>query len=142
MKIEDIKSRLRDGCIRAVISLSQYMPTEEKLARLAGQYESDPAVFAFGCGEGENVCGAIVLKRLGEGEFEIVSVAVMPERRGEGIASKLVSFAADALKCAVIRAETDDDAVGFYRKCGFRIESLGEKYPGVVRYLCTLKTGG
>ena len=31
------------------------------------------------------------------------------------------------------------DAVEFYRKLGFSIESLGEKYPGVERFRCTLQ---
>lgn len=35
-----------------------------------------------------------------------------------------------------ISAETDRDAVGFYRKYGFQITSLGEKYPGVERFKC------
>ncbi|PSC77189.1 N-acetyltransferase, partial [Mammaliicoccus sciuri] len=33
-------------------------------------------------------------------------------------------------------AETDNDAVGFYIKLGFKIISLGEKYPGIIRYKC------
>ena len=33
-------------------------------------------------------------------------------------------------------AETDQEAVGFYRKCGFKVESLGELYPGVERFRC------
>lgn len=37
-----------------------------------------------------------------------------------------------------LRAETDGDAVGFYRACGFSVVSLDEKYPGCVRYLCRL----
>ena len=36
-------------------------------------------------------------------------------------------------------AETDRDAVDFYRSCGFTIESLGEKYPRIERFLCTLQ---
>ncbi|EOR21192.1 N-acetyltransferase GCN5 [Niallia nealsonii AAU1] len=35
-----------------------------------------------------------------------------------------------------ISAETDNDAVGFYRKNGFKITSLGEKYPIVEWFLC------
>lgn len=35
-------------------------------------------------------------------------------------------------------AETDRDAVEFYRKYGFEIHSLGEKYPGVDRFHCRL----
>ncbi|MNP39986.1 hypothetical protein D3C76_1335850 [compost metagenome] len=35
-----------------------------------------------------------------------------------------------------IKAETDKDTVGFYKKIGFSITSLGEKYPGVERFEC------
>ena len=37
-----------------------------------------------------------------------------------------------------IIAETDKDAVAFYRKVGFKIQSIGEKYPGTERFLCKL----
>lgn len=37
-----------------------------------------------------------------------------------------------------MEAETDKNAVNFYRKIGFNITSLGEKYPGVERFKCTL----
>lgn len=33
-------------------------------------------------------------------------------------------------------AETDADAVGFYRHSGFEVMSLGEKYPGTERFSC------
>lgn len=39
-------------------------------------------------------------------------------------------------KIVRIKAETDKDAVGFYKKNGFSITSLGEKYPGVERFEC------
>jgi ribosomal protein S18 acetylase RimI-like enzyme len=37
-------------------------------------------------------------------------------------------------------AETDEEAVEFYRNIGFSIQSLGEKYPGVDRFKCTFLT--
>ena len=37
-----------------------------------------------------------------------------------------------------IYAETDQDAVNFYKNIGFHITSLGEKYPGVERFACLL----
>ncbi|MNW71139.1 hypothetical protein D3C74_508110 [compost metagenome] len=40
-----------------------------------------------------------------------------------------------------ITAETDREAVGFYRSTGFPITSLGEKYPGVERFACILDVG-
>ncbi|HPH97803.1 MAG TPA: hypothetical protein PKW33_16525 [Anaerolineaceae bacterium] len=38
---------------------------------------------------------------------------------------------------AKLSAETDCEAVDFYRRCGFQMESLGEKYPGMERFRCT-----
>ena len=37
-----------------------------------------------------------------------------------------------------ITLETDRDAVEFYQRCGFQVKSIGEKYPGVERFLCEL----
>lgn len=138
MNIIDIKNNLHDESILAVISHSQYMPTEEKLNSLADKYESDIDIFAYAYDDNGLIGGTIILKCLGNDEFEIVSIATDQAHRNQGIASRLISFAATNLKCSVIKAETDDDAVGFYRKYGFHIDSLGEKYPGTVRYLCTL----
>ena len=66
----------------------------------------------------------------------ITHIAVHPEWRERGIGRKLIEFICDELKSDRIEAETDDGAVGFYRSCGFEIEPLGERYPGVQRYRC------
>lgn len=138
MNIIDIKNNLHYERILAVISHSQYMPTEEKLNRLADKYDSNIDIFAYGYEDNDLVLGTIVLKYLGNDTYEILSIATDPAYRNQGIASRLISFSAANLKCSAIKAETDDDAVGFYRKYGFQIDSLGEKYPGTVRYLCTM----
>ena len=138
MNIIDIKRVLHDERILAVVAHAQFMPTPEKLHALAHKCQSDAAVAAFGCEDNGLICGTIILRDDGGGLFEIMSIATIPAYRTRGVASRLIAFASDALNCATLRAETDDDAVGFYRKCGFQIESLGEKYPGIVRYLCTL----
>jgi hypothetical protein len=33
-------------------------------------------------------------------------------------------------------AETDADAVGFYRRCGLAVTSLGERFAGIERFRC------
>lgn len=41
----------------------------------------------------------------------------------------------------LIEAETDADAVEFYRRCGFTTEGLVDRrFPGTPRFRCTLKT--
>ena len=139
MNIVDVKNSLHDENILAVISCSQYLPTNEKLKNLADKYESDSTISAYACEEDGCIWGVIILKDAGDGIFEIKSIATDPDFRNQGIASKLVFFVSDNLKCTALKAETDDDAVEFYRKLCFQIESLGEKYPGTIRYLCTLK---
>lgn len=139
MNIIDIKDNLHDKRILSVIAQSQYMPTEEKLNTLAYQYKFNPAISAFACVDTESVCGTIILKHTKDNEFEILGIATDLSRRMQGIGTRLISYAVSTLDCKLITAETDDDAVDFYRKYGFQIESLGEKYPGTVRYFCTLK---
>lgn len=139
MNIINIKNNLNDERVLAIVSLSQYMPTTENLKSLAHKYESDSTISAFACVDDGIVCGIIILKRIVYNEFEIIGIATDHNHRKKGVASKLISYATNILNCSIITAETDDDAVDFYRKYGFKIKSLGEKYPGIVRYLCTLK---
>jgi len=63
---------------------------------------------------------------------------VIPELRLRGIAKEMIDCVIDKHKIKTLFAETDMDAVGFYRKCGFSINSLGEKYPGTERYKCVI----
>jgi len=139
MKIINAKDCLHDQQFLQILSLSQYMPTEEKLNLLADNYKSNSNIYAFTCNSNISIIGVIVIKCCYETNFEILSIAVDSAFRGHGIGSKLISYAVHNLKCSEIFAETDDDAVGFYRSYGFDIVSLDEKYPGIVRYLCTLK---
>ena len=66
----------------------------------------------------------------------ITQIVVAPSARHQGIARAMIDDAMRALSISVLEAETDDDALGLYRSCGFQVRSLGEKYPGVERYLC------
>ena len=116
-----------------------YTPTEEALNLCADKYEADESVSVLACVDGEVVVGIIVVKALTAASFEILSIAVESAFRGKGVGSKLISSFIENFSCGEIHAETDDAAVGFYRNLGFKIKSLGEKYPGIIRYICTLK---
>ncbi|WP_342769228.1 GNAT family N-acetyltransferase [Brevibacillus nitrificans] len=63
-------------------------------------------------------------------------MAVRAANREHGYGSQLIDLLLQKYKRKVIAAETDQEAVGFYRKYGFLIKSLGEKYPGVERFHC------
>lgn len=138
MNIIDVKNRLHEKSILSVLSHSVYMPTDDKMNRLADDYQADADIHIFACTQEEAVLGVIGVQTLAGDSVQIRGMAVDPTVRGRGIGSKLIAFVGSRFPGCQIIAETDDDAVGFYRSCGFAIESLGEKYPGVIRYLCTL----
>lgn len=69
---------------------------------------------------------------------EIAHLAVRRDYRGINIGRRMIAHISSLRFEAQIRAETDAEAVGFYRACGFECESLGEKYPCIERFSCTL----
>ncbi|MEB2279736.1 GNAT family N-acetyltransferase [Lysinibacillus xylanilyticus] len=83
--------------------------------------------------EGE-IFGCIGIEQVSLFECEIKHIAVLADQREKGIGSKMINYIAN--KYSSIVAETDNEAVDFYRRYGFFITSLGEKYPGVERFLC------
>lgn len=137
IRIDTCKAELTKPAFLAVLAHSIYNPTPERLHSRAAAYLADDDVLAYGAWQGEEAVGLVVLRN-DPRETEILSIAVAPQARGTGAGRALVEHTRTTLACRSILAETDDDAVGFYRACGFQVESLGEKYPGVVRYRCVL----
>lgn len=80
--------------------------------------------------------GCIGIELTAENSCEIKQIAVSPFERGRGIGKRMIDFICEKHAVSLISAETDLDAVNFYKKSGFTITSLGEKYPGVERFWC------
>ncbi|MGG0663321.1 hypothetical protein ABE042_04345 [Viridibacillus arvi] len=53
---------------------------------------------------------------------------------------KMISFILEKYSSPFMFAEPDKDSVNFYKNYGFKIVSLGEKYLGVERFQCILKS--
>ncbi|MCP8969479.1 GNAT family N-acetyltransferase [Ectobacillus ponti] len=86
--------------------------------------------------ENENIVGCIGIELSGAGAAEICHLAVAPSCQRKGIAGNMIRRVCRLYHLQQLTAETDADAVGFYRSCGFAVSSLGEKYPGVERFFC------
>ena len=70
---------------------------------------------------------------------EILHIAVAADRARQGIGRALLQAAFTRYPdVRVWKAETDDDAVEFYRRVGFSVKELPPTYPGVTRYRCVL----
>jgi predicted N-acetyltransferase YhbS len=67
-------------------------------------------------------------------------LAVEHGHRGVGLGRRLVMSVRDAVPGAQVTAETDDDAVAFYRRTGFAVTALPRdpRWPHVQRYRCVL----
>lgn len=83
--------------------------------------------------------GVLRLDSQNRGRCTITHIATNPKWRGQGIGRKLIEFARDNLGFEQIEAETDDDALEFYKACGFVIEPLGKNKYCVKRYRCVLR---
>lgn len=68
----------------------------------------------------------------------ITHIAVDANLRGRGVGRKLIEFIRDELDFKQAEAKTDDDALSFYKACGFEVDSIGENSFGIQRYRCVV----
>ena len=134
----------------SIYASCMYMPTYEAFRKRMESYVSDPLVKVYVSAEGDERIGILVLQT-SNAEAEIMGSAVsdLHKRyrsasdhfRNQGIGKHMILrvMAQESLKC--IEAQTDDDAIGFYRSCGFRDEMTVVEYPNgtAVRYNCILQ---
>ncbi|NIK24534.1 GNAT family N-acetyltransferase [Paenibacillus lupini] len=120
----------------SVVAQCVYNPTEEKMNGIIQLYKSDANRVLYAYDDGSRIAAIIGLLIKPE-EIVILHIAVDQGMRGKGFGRALLDEVMSLYELTTLKTETDKDAVGFYRTCGFRIESLGELYPGVERFLCT-----
>lgn len=139
MVIKNIKETVAvSENILEILKYSHFNPTKEKLSKLMQKYHEDKDVFPFASFDGDKISGVIVVQKIENETYEIIDIAVDENYRGQGIASKLIDYVIEKLNIKILFAETDDDAVGFYEKYGFKTENIKNKE--YTRYKCTLKT--
>ena len=112
---------------------SDRVAVEEAIER----YASQTNLFPYGVVREEKLAGMIGIEATNKHGI-IRHIVLAPLWRRCGIGQPMIVEAAVFLGLSVLEAETDADAVNFYRACGFVIRSLGEKYPGTERFLCRL----
>jgi ribosomal protein S18 acetylase RimI-like enzyme len=135
----EIQSKLRDDAVAELIGQSVF-PDPDRIEAAIRTYESGIGHELYGKVEEGAVVAIVGFAMDDAGGLEIKHIAVRPDYRGKGYGRDLVLGLIEMRNPLRIEAETDDEAVGFYRSIGFTIESLGEKYPGVERFKCTYDT--
>ena len=117
-----------------------FMPTAEKFNKKVDKFLSDDSIKIFACSHGNEVKGVIVISFTEQYKVEIIGIAVDISARHLGIGSYMINKLVDDYGLLFVYAETDNDAVEFYRKNGFKITKFSGTYDGemVIRYNCEL----
>lgn len=105
--------------------------SKKSVTSLLAEHETNNNYFIDTFPTGDPI--AVVAYRLVGGIVEILDIVVAPEHRGQGVGSFLINRIIANCSPKKILAETDDDAVGFYRKLGFNIIPFESKW-GITRY--------
>ena len=133
-KFTDIKNSLCDKSIYHLLVPSVFNPTPERLLSRAEKYQADDKVKAYAYADNGEYKGIIVFK-IKEQTAEILDIAVKPEYQGQGIGSMLIDYIFSQFAVSKIIAETDDDAIRFYKKYGFTVVDITVKFDA-KRYTC------
>ena len=136
LKMREINSKILIPEIRKLLT---YATSKSKISEEYINYiqTNQSRLFVWEL-DGE-IVGCIGIESINKRHCKIKHIAVSANKRKAGIGSKMINNIIEQNKITILSAETDNDAVGFYKKCGFTITSLGEKYPGVERFECLLK---
>lgn len=124
--------------VRELLAACMY-PNEEKINRQVVLYQSDEFLLLYGVVIQSELVGLIGVSVDTTGKGVLRHIAVKPNHRGQGIGHTMIKHMMQIHNLIRLEAETDRDAVGFYQRAGFDVACLGEKYPGVERFLCVLK---
>lgn len=119
-----------------IFKLLEHATSTDKVMEEYNLYQQIEARRLYGWKDNNTYVACIGIEKLGGRVAEIKHIAVMPKNRNQHLGSKMINYVLKEIGIRRLIAETDHEAVGFYQRYGFTISSLGEKYPGVERFLC------
>ena len=137
LEFVNVKQNIFDTNILPLLVPSVFEPTPEKLKARAEKYIKRPNTHIYACRDGGKYIGIVVLEVVGT-RATVLDIAVDEACRKQGIGSALLSFVLENFNISELTAETDDDAVGFYKKLGFSVTEIQTVYD-TRRYLCTFR---
>ena len=130
----DIKEIITGSDILKLLAPSVFNPTEERLLNRAKKYQEDENTNIYAYKDNGEHKGIVIFK-IANNSANILDIAVKPDYQGQGIGSKLIDFIFNSFNVNNITAETDDDAIGFYKKYGFTVADTKVKFDA-KRYTC------
>jgi len=131
----EITEKLKDPLVLQILSCCLGDKTPEGIDKALNKYPGEKFYSWIENGETIAVCGFRVL----QDKVEICHISVSENARRKGV-GKAIIFTMREKYGLTIEAETDDEAVDFYRKCGFEATALYKEYDGKKyrRWICIL----
>jgi len=137
MLIEELdKSKHSVGDIKELLAMAVGNPTPEKLKQLVDEFYASDGRTIFVAMHSGKIIGVIGIDYSNRPYGFITHIAVLPDMRKQGVGNYLINYVTTRLELTEIGVETDQDAVDFYRACGFEAEEIESQYPGVRRFRC------
>ncbi|MEC0127935.1 GNAT family N-acetyltransferase [Paenibacillus pabuli] len=133
-----LKSRIQEPEVQELLSYSVF-PDPDQLNRALQQYVDKDELHLEGYEDEGQLIGLIGYESTGTSEITIHHIAVLPENRFKNYGRGMISQVLAQYNPDRLIAETDVEAVEFYRNTGFVVYSLGELVPGVERFRCVLE---
>ncbi len=134
LEFVDVKPNIFDEGVLELLKPSVFNPTQDRLKARAEQYAHNPNAHIFACRKGSRFVGIVVFESENS-RATVLDIAVAEQMRGRGIGSAMLDLIFKNFNVTILTAETDDDAVGFYLKYGFKIVETKTVYD-TKRYVC------
>ena len=129
-------SRHNPAAVKDLLAMAVGRPTPEILTQLLEKFYTADNHTIFVAVDGVSVIGILGIDYSASPHGIITHLAVQPDLRMKGIGKNLINHVTKTLGLTSIVLETDQDAVEFYRACGFEIREIESRWPGVNRFRC------
>ena len=133
-KLDRNRHNLED--IKWLLAMAVGQSTPERLRQLVDEFYAAEGRSIFVAVQESKIIGVIGMVHSDRSHGIIAHLTVHPDTRRQGVGCQLINNTVTALELKDIEAETDQDAIDFYRACGFETQEIESQYPGVRRFRC------
>jgi ribosomal protein S18 acetylase RimI-like enzyme len=133
-KYDRIRHNTED--VKSLLAMAVGRPTDERLKNLLDVVYDVEGYLLFVTLDKDKITGIIGVDISASPHGWILHLAVHPDYRKQGIGRGLIIQAMESLSLTSVGLETDQNAVSFYRACGFTAVEIPSKWPGVHRFRC------
>lgn len=125
---------LSDFDLKTIIAAAIGGANETKIEQVIASYKDANKYLIGAYDSTDKLISLIGIEKIGDSGI-IKHIATCPIYRGQGLAKMLISHVIIHFKLKTIKAHTDDEAIGFYKKINFKCTSFISKW-GNTRYNC------